>query len=66
MLKVGYKDGSGKDTITLDEHAILRTHWGCSCCDYYDEKDTKMSEEVVKLLNGKEKELRKIFKEKLK
>ena len=48
----GYSDGSGKGTIVKkmgkDEDAILRTHWGCSCCDYgATEKDMKLTYKTI-------------------
>jgi len=51
--KNGYSDGSGKGTITLDGKGVLRTHWGCSCCDGGpNDKQIEFADEVVKILNG--------------
>jgi hypothetical protein len=30
--RLGYKDGSGPDLITIDDNAVLAIRWGCSCC----------------------------------
>lgn len=33
-LSVGYSDGSGaEDTLLMGGEAVLKAHWGCSCCD---------------------------------
>ena len=31
-VRIGYKDGSGSEYITVDNEAILAVRWGCSCC----------------------------------
>lgn len=54
----GYSDGSGKGTIVLkigkEETGILRTHWGCSCCDTEtSEENNKVADKIVKLFNSK-------------
>jgi len=51
-FKNGYSDGSGKGTITLNNEAVLRTHWGCNCCDSGPyEEDIKKADEICKILN---------------
>ncbi len=30
--RIGFKDGSGPEFITLDGKPILAVRWGCSCC----------------------------------
>lgn len=53
VYKNGYKDGSGKGTITLNKHAVLRTHWGCNCCDNGPtEEDILEADLIVKKLNN--------------
>jgi len=53
--KNGFSDGSGKGTITYKDDSVLRVHWGCDCCDYFDEdtdKDlVKLANRLTKLLN---------------
>lgn len=68
-IKNGYSDGSGKGTITLNDNAILRVHWGCSCCDYFDEdildsKEMKLAIKIVEILNKHKKELESFQEEK--
>jgi hypothetical protein len=49
----GYKDGSGKGTICYGDRAVLRTHWGCSCCDRnVNELDTELGDKIVAILNA--------------
>ena len=31
-VRIGYKDGSGPEYITIDEKPVLAIRWGCSCC----------------------------------
>jgi hypothetical protein len=51
----GYLDGSGKGTITLNEYAVLRTHWGCNCCDSGATlEDELFADKIVKILNNQE------------
>lgn len=57
----GYSDGSGKGKIIKrigkEEHAILSTHWGCSCCDRETTpEDNLLADEVVRILNTQVKE----------
>lgn len=56
----GYSDGSGKGTIVKHngdtKTPILRTHWGCTCCDSgATEKDVIFADKIVKILNSMEK-----------
>jgi len=51
----GYADGSGKGTITFDDKAVLKVHWGCSCCDNFDvcnpsSEDKKLIRKAGKLV----------------
>jgi len=61
-IKNGYSDGSGKGTITINNEPILRTHWGCSCCDNFDandknSKEMKLADFVATILNKHKKEI---------
>ena len=48
----GYSDGSGKGIITMDDKALLATHWGCSCCDTETtEENNILADKIVKMLN---------------
>lgn len=50
----GYKNGSSKGTITLNEEPVLRTHWGCSCCDSGPtDEDIKLADDICNKLNTK-------------
>lgn len=53
--KNGFSDGSGKGTITFRNEGKLRVHWGCDCCDSFDEKTDKelvrFADRIVKILN---------------
>ncbi len=59
--KNGYSDGSGKGTITFNDDGKLRVHWGCDCCDSFDEdnpsredrKALRLADKIVKILNEK-------------
>ena len=56
IYKNGYSDGSGKGTITLNDKAVLRTHWGCSRGGYGPtHKDKLLANRIVKILNTHEK-----------
>jgi len=63
IITNGYSDGSGKGRIVINEKAVLTTHWGCGCCDYFDDSNTeskemKLAELIVKILNKHKKELK--------
>jgi len=53
--KNGYGDGSGKGTITYGDEGVLRVHWGCSCCDGFNEDTDKdlirFAKKVAEILN---------------
>lgn len=72
QIENGYKDKSGKGTLTYKEKPILRVHWGCSCCDYWDEnnessKGMRIAKLMKRVLNKHikefERELNKIMNE---
>lgn len=54
--KNGYSDASGKGTITYNNKGVFRVHWGCSCCDGFDENTDK---ELIKLADKLSKHLNK-------
>lgn len=48
----GYSDGSGKGTITLNGVSVLKTHWGCSCCDYGPTAENiQLADKIVDFMN---------------
>ena len=66
-IKNGYSDGSGKGIITLNDNPLLTTHWGCSCCDYFDEEnensyEMKLAEKIVEILIKHKNELKPFIK----
>lgn len=70
MILNGYNDGSGKGTITFNNEPLLRTHWGCSCCDYFNDEDMESDEMklaifITKILNEHEKEIKRFLKKEL-
>jgi len=55
----GYLDGSGKGTILKvingKESPILRTHWGCSCCDDgASDENILLADKITEILNNTE------------
>jgi hypothetical protein len=65
-LKNGYTDSSGKGTITFKDEPLLRTHWGCGCCDSFDEnedsKGMKLTNFIVEILNKHSKDIEEYLK----
>ena len=63
-FKNGFSDGSGVGIITINEKAILKANWGCSCCESeVTQNQIKMTDKIVKILNKHEKELKELAKE---
>lgn len=58
-FKIGFKDKSGLECITVMDKSscvgrkpILKTHWGCSCCDRETtDEDVKFAKIVAQALN---------------
>mgnify|MGYP001559091544 CR=1 FL=1 len=48
--RIGYKDGSGLEYITIDDNAVLAIRWGCGCCKSCPEKFEDLTPEERSLM----------------